>query len=658
MEDQDTSTTAVTLEPWSDDFAVALGDERQRVGQFAAEHRRQLAEVEARLSEELSRIAVALEVSQASHEDSATAAEHAARIEVQAERLEQLRKKLAEAQPFLEQALIRARDEQRGLMAELEDRQHKLEQQRTALAEAGAGVRSAQRDLERNQAELHSEREALEAARQRLARRHADLESEFQAVADARQRTAEQRDTIAASLAERRASLLDEIARRRAEGDAALAAERQALADERAAERDAWIARERELSARAEAAETSAADAQRLRDENGALRQELAGLRASHDALGLELSRRQADAAEWAARLRSVEEARETVAADARRAEARARAAEDELATATAESERVRTQLAAEQARVVAAEQLRQQEAALRQQEILARQESDSRLQQADALRQSSEARAMELEAQLLEVRGQLDAARRDLDQAHEQVAQARIEQAESQTLARNTATDPSLADDEALHDLRRRLELALDDLRAERGKNQELQKLAASATKGAPLSSAGGSDWESQKRRLLAALEDEGDPIDAARTQERLRIEQVIRDTDQALAQRNREIDELKKSLGEACDSRDASESASASEVDRDEIVQQERDNLQRLQDEWREKLRHAEIDISVERAKLARERADLEEKLRDYEQQSHDSDSGGQTGKSPAGKPARGRWLTRLGLKDQPEG
>ena len=86
---------------------------------------------------------------------------------------------------------------------------------------------------------------------------------------------------------------------------------------------------------------------------------------------------------------------------------------------------------------------------------------------------------------------------------------------------------------------------------------------------------------------------------------------------------------------------------------LDQDEIVQQERESLKRLQAEWEEKLRQAEIDISVERAKLARQRAEVEERLRSLEEK------GGATQSEPSDsaepqKPARGRWLSRLGLKD----
>jgi hypothetical protein len=75
-------------------------------------------------------------------------------------------------------------------------------------------------------------------------------------------------------------------------------------------------------------------------------------------------------------------------------------------------------------------------------------------------------------------------------------------------------------------------------------------------------------------------------------------------------------------------------------------------------LQEEWKSKLRQAEIDISVERAKITRDRAQVEEKLANYEveraRQVSDGDSSAGGANDSGKKPIRGRWLARLGLKD----
>ena len=54
---------------------------------------------------------------------------------------------------------------------------------------------------------------------------------------------------------------------------------------------------------------------------------------------------------------------------------------------------------------------------------------------------------------------------------------------------------------------------------------------------------------------------------------------------------------------------------------MDQDELIQQEREKLRLLQEEWREKVRQSEIDISIERARVARLRAEIEDKVSNYE-------------------------------------
>jgi septal ring factor EnvC (AmiA/AmiB activator) len=79
---------------------------------------------------------------------------------------------------------------------------------------------------------------------------------------------------------------------------------------------------------------------------------------------------------------------------------------------------------------------------------------------------------------------------------------------------------------------------------------------------------------------------------------------------------------------------------------------VRQERETLKRLQDGLREQLGKAEVDISLERAKVARERAELEEKIRGFEADRANTpataDANGDKGKKQSGR----KWLTRLGL------
>jgi chromosome segregation ATPase len=162
--------------------------------------------------------------------------------------------------------------------------------------------------------------------------------------------------------------------------------------------------------------------------------------------------------------------------------------------------------------------------------------------------------------------------------------------------------------------------------------------------------------DWEAEKRRLLAALEAEGDGSSSetgSHAEALAEIQEVVRRTDMLLAEKDREIAELKQLLQDQSanlGSVAVGAAAIGQLLDADEIVREEREKLRRLQAEWEEKMRTAEIEISTERAKLARQRAELEEMLR--ENQLGNGPKGNGSGKTEAA--SSGRWLARLGLKD----
>ena len=82
----------------------------------------------------------------------------------------------------------------------------------------------------------------------------------------------------------------------------------------------------------------------------------------------------------------------------------------------------------------------------------------------------------------------------------------ARVEELEQRPAAQ---IDPNV--EQQLSDLQRRFELAVEDLREYKTKctKLEVQLAAASSKSHAPTPDAGGNDWESQKRRLLASLEE-----------------------------------------------------------------------------------------------------------------------------------------------------
>jgi hypothetical protein len=260
------------------------------------------------------------------------------------------------------------------------------------------------------------------------------------------------------------------------------------------------------------------------------------------------------------------------------------------------------------------------------------------------------------------ELEGQL---RQQIDDsaAEAQSLRARCEELE-QELAGRPAGNGTPADATALEDLQRRYDMALEDLRGLKAQNAELRTRVGqvsnlpgagkSQTRPAPSATGTALNWEAEKLRILAALESEAFDSGPQAVAERLKIEEVVRATERALAEKDREIEHLQQLLRQQSANLGAvAVGAAALEgiADQDAIVREERENLRRLQEQWREKLRQAEVEISVERAKLARKQAEIDEKLRTLEHAGADDQA---DGLSPSGKPPRGRWLARLGLGD----
>jgi chromosome segregation ATPase len=206
--------------------------------------------------------------------------------------------------------------------------------------------------------------------------------------------------------------------------------------------------------------------------------------------------------------------------------------------------------------------------------------------------------------------------------------------------------------------DLHRRFEMALDDVRQLKQENAQLrEQLERGRALGAPAggSSSGSNDWAAQKARLLAMLaeeEDEG-PIDSERRKQRATIEETIERTDAAIAEKERELAELRAAQvshveGPSCNlDRQREEILSA-----DAQVAAERERLAKLQAEWEEKLRAHELEFSLERAKLARDQAALKERM--FELQKLEAQGAGLAAEGGDMKPRR-RWLDALGLGDE---
>ncbi len=250
---------------------------------------------------------------------------------------------------------------------------------------------------------------------------------------------------------------------------------------------------------------------------------------------------------------------------------------------------------------------------------------------------------------ELAELRDQLAGLQLEHDQLERQLLEAQ-EAAEAAGDSNSGTAD---------EDLQRRLEMAVDEVRELRAKNQDLtDKLSQRPAQAASSSGGSSNSWEEQKRRLMEQLENDYDEKDPQQKADKLTVSGAIRITDQVVADKEREIEELQRLLENQSNSIGnvaVGASAIAQVLEQDELIMQERQNLQELKDTLQDKLRKAEVEISVERAKLGREKQELEEKLRSFELERSKAGVVENGNSAPAGKQQRGAWLTRLGLKDK---
>jgi chromosome segregation ATPase len=244
---------------------------------------------------------------------------------------------------------------------------------------------------------------------------------------------------------------------------------------------------------------------------------------------------------------------------------------------------------------------------------------------------------------------GQADSAELTALRAERDALAERVETLERQPVATGDADA-----EQQIADLQRRFEMAVEDVRELKTRNADLEsRLAASKRSGGGGGSAdsGGMDWESQKRRMLASLEGEGDSAgDEDRQKERATIENTIEMTDAVVAEKDRELEQLRTQLAEAESAKPAAADAQRQQqidalLDADEIIAKHRKKISQLEHEMEGKLRAAELELSVERAKIAREKSELEELRIDLDSRRtpHDASAGG----AP-----RRRWLSKLGL------
>lgn len=162
---------------------------------------------------------------------------------------------------------------------------------------------------------------------------------------------------------------------------------------------------------------------------------------------------------------------------------------------------------------------------------------------------------------------------------------------------------------------------------------------------------------WEERKRMILSRLESEDRASeDDAHSADLQSLRDVVQRTDREIMRRDAEISELRQLLEQQSSTLGGmavGAAAIAELIDQDELVRQEREKLQEMQRQWEAKLRQAEIDVSLERARLARQRQELEQRNAELEEQLCHQTRENQHAPTEAGKPAR-RWLTKLGLTE----
>jgi len=216
---------------------------------------------------------------------------------------------------------------------------------------------------------------------------------------------------------------------------------------------------------------------------------------------------------------------------------------------------------------------------------------------------------------------------------------------------AERKLADASATDTRDVDELQARFELAVQEIRELKSKNEQLERQACSAE---PRVDAGSFSWEQQKARLMRELEGFND-ADQQQAADKLTVQGAIAITDQVVGEKDREIADLRLRL-EQYDKLEAGAppgpAAPDYELHREEAIRAEQEKLSALQAEWQAKLCEAEVEVSVQRAKLARERMEIEEQRRALEQQREEL--GPAASKPATGKTQTGRWLSRLGLKD----
>ena len=674
---------------------------RERANQALGDHRKRLAQIETELSDRVRQLAEEFEHAAEGIERHLPGSRDA---EVAALR-EQLEENRAKHEKFVEQLAI-ARKQIDAIQSQTcptcEEATHQLAEAQAELRPLREQIELLERQRQEDRARNEKVAEQVAAARQaigdlqtRSGEQVGQLQAELDAALAAKAAAEEQAASLARDiellhaeyeqLASKSSSLESDLATAAAVEAEAAAARTQIAQLQQQVEQSATALAEAER--RYQAAQQSA---ETLAKEKSSLQGQVDALQAAHAADLESLTARVTAAEQEASQLReqvNLDDA-ETSTLKARLADAVAARDEYEMAVESAHAHidaleqeaaasvpELERQFAEFQAAVDAAEQSR---AALmatldaKTAEITALRETTCPRADLDALQHKfgvTLSEVQKLKRENGELREQLAArpAGGDQTEPSEQVAAELLSlRAECATLTARVAElestpppepppaqpDPELQ--QQVEDLQQRFETTLEDLREARQVNQSLRDQLASAQTTVVAAVSGGSDWASQRARLMAMLEDEEcEGIEATRQKERATIEETITATDRALAEKERELAELRAAGGNAIRSTEEEElRIRLAAIDADESIAQEREKLTKLQQEWEEKLRAAELEVSIERAKLAREQAALKERMFELEKLAPQAGAA----VDADGKPRR-RWLAALGLGEEGE-
>ncbi len=263
------------------------------------------------------------------------------------------------------------------------------------------------------------------------------------------------------------------------------------------------------------------------------------------------------------------------------------------------------------------------------------------------------------------DVQEEIIALREQLQNAEEQRLAIQTTYEELLSARAATATSDACSNQDEIENLEQKLydqQLELLDLRAQNSDlASQVAKYQMTATSTAPHVSFNQESlsWEERKQLIMqqldadAAIED--GTTDETNLLKHLEVEDILIATQKEIDRRDREIAELQSIIEQQSSARDGvaiGAAAIAQMLDADDLVNQERQKLKEIQREWEDKLRQAEIDLSMERAKLARERSQLETEL-EQARKSATSAVVEIEGQTKAQARTR-KWLEHLGLKE----